>query len=379
MPANPTADKMRLSRLAIGIAALSILVGVGVGVGFVRATAHAKDASPSPPAPTAAVDTSVPQMRMLVRRLDAIGDVTPSKTVGLSFARAGQVTQMDVVPGRRVAKGAILAVLSADPASVQAYAQAVTTTDLAQREWQRQQELFKLQLATQSQVDAAEKAFKDAEGNVKALRAIGGGAGGASLTAPFEGVVVSTAIAQGDRVAAGAPILQLGRIDHLKVQLGIEPGQSGLVRPGAHVRLVPVLAPDSEAVAVDSAVSSVEATVDAKTQQLTAVAILSGSSDARFVPGMKVRAAIDIERVSALSVPRDSVLTDENGDYLFQVDAGKARRIDVRRGIEADGYVAVDGIKIPSAPVITTGNAVLEDGMAVRVDDKTTSSKGAAA
>jgi hypothetical protein len=65
-------------------------------------------------------------------------------------------------------------------------------------------------------------------------------------------------------------------------------------------------------------------------------------------------------------VPRQAVLSDDNGSYLYQVAAGHARRVAVAKRAEAGNLVGVDGKLDPALPVVALGNYELEDGMAVR-------------
>jgi hypothetical protein len=60
------------------------------------------------------------------------------------------------------------------------------------------------------------------------------------------------------------------------------------------------------------------------------------------------------------------VLTDARGAYVFQVAAGKARRVDVTPGTESAGLVAISGALDPALPVVVLGNYELQDGMPVR-------------
>ena len=57
------------------------------------------------------------------------------------------------------------------------------------------------------------------------------------LTAPFDGVVSSVPVAQGDRVAAGAPLLTLTRNGGLVVTVGIEPAQRQRLHVGQSVQV----------------------------------------------------------------------------------------------------------------------------------------------
>jgi hypothetical protein len=65
-------------------------------------------------------------------------------------------------------------------------------------------------------------------------------------------------------------------------------------------------------------------------------------------------------------VPRSAVLRDAQGDYLFQVRQGHARRVNVQTGLEQGGLIAVRGSFEVNAPVVSLGNYELQDGMVVR-------------
>ncbi len=302
----------------------------------------------------------------MVRRVDAFGEVAAGQSLAVSFARAGQITQLTVVAGSRVAKGARLATLTPDPATQQAYQQALTAVDAARREWQRQQDLLKLQLATQSQVDAAEKAYRDATSNVTALDQTGGGSRESVAVAPFDGVVLTVAAVQGDRLAAGAPLLTIGHTDTVRVLLGIDPAYRALVSRGTPVRIQPFTSIGAAQATIDAVVSDAQDTVDPKTLLIPAVVVLGSPASTGLVPGMKVRATLDVGSQVALSAPRDAVLSDERGSYVFQVVDGKAHRVQVTVGMRSGDRVAIDGVPDPSLPLVVVGNYELEDGMAVK-------------
>ena len=315
--------------------------------------------------PVAQVRTESPRVQSVARTLDAIGDVAAGQTAGLSFARAGQLTELKVVVGARVAKGAILATLTPDPATKQAWQQAVDAVDVARRERQRQQELLASHLATQSQLDAADKTLRDAQGALKALEEQGGGSATSRLMAPFDAVVTNVTALQGDRIAAGAPVLQLGRADLLRVTMGIEPADRALVHRGSHVALWPATGADASR--LDLGVNEVQDTVDPKTQLIDVVALVPPGLSNRLAPGMKVRAQLEAGGVTALAVARNAVLTDERGDYLFQVVGGKAHRVAVTRTLDNGNLVAIAGLQDLKSPIVVEGNYELEDGMAVKV------------
>jgi membrane fusion protein, multidrug efflux system len=64
--------------------------------------------------------------------------------------------------------------------------------------------------------------------------------------------------------------------------------------------------------------------------------------------------------------PREAVLTDANGPYVFQIAAGKAKRLAVTIVGEAGDKTVITGPLDPTRKIVVTGNYELSDGMAVR-------------
>jgi hypothetical protein len=79
-----------------------------------------------------------------------------------------------------------------------------------------------------------------------------------------------------------------------------------------------------------------------------------------------VSVAIVLEQHTGWVVPRDAVLRDAKGDYLFQVTGSKAERVAVKTGIETDKYTEIIGSIDTKRRIVTVGNYELHDGMAVR-------------
>jgi hypothetical protein len=96
------------------------------------------------------------------------------------------------------------------------------------------------------------------------------------------------------------------------------------------------------------------------------VDVLVDVPDNRLMLGVRVRAEIQLNTQAEWVVPRSAVLRDQQGAYIFQVQDGKAHRIEVQTGLERSGKVAVHGRFSPKAPVVSLGNYELQDGMAVR-------------
>jgi membrane fusion protein (multidrug efflux system) len=330
---------------------------------FFRRSPTVETAAGAAPAPSALVKTAPVQRLDLTDDLTAFGQVTTGLDVAITLPRAGQISRLFVIPGQRVPRGTPLVTLTSDPSARLAYTQALNGVDFAQGELRRTQELLSLQLATKSQVDAASRALRDAEATLAEQRQLGGAAGSATVSAPFDGVVDSVEASQGDRIQPGAVILQLGHIDVLRVRLGIEPADSRLVRVGMPVTLSAL---DDSSKSVSVSIAESQGRVDPRTQLIDAVAMVPATRATFLVPGIHVRATIKVGQHTSLAVPRSAVLTDSAGAYVFQVSGGKAHRVNVTQGAESQGMIPISGPVDPRLPIVALGNYELKDGMLVR-------------
>jgi len=355
---------MTRTRTTITIVAVIALIAAGWYF-FQREPAGqaAADQQSAKKEPSALVKTEPLRKEALPIELIAYGEVATGKVEGVSFPRAGQVSRLLVTQGQLVKRGTPLATLASDPNVQMAYNQAANAVHFAQGELKRNQELFTLQLATRSQVGNARKALQDAEANLAAQRKLDGNISSATVTAPFDGVVTALSVAQGDRLQPGATILQLGHVDALRVQLGIEPDDSRMVKTGMPVTLSPV---ENQQQTLQAAITAMHGLIDPKTRLIDALVVLPAHRDRFLVPGMRVRAVIHVGQHEAWTLPRQAVLTDDKGDHVFQVTNGKARRVAVSREQESQGRVAISGALDPTQPVVVLGNYELQDGMRVR-------------
>ncbi|HZP93678.1 MAG TPA: efflux RND transporter periplasmic adaptor subunit [Burkholderiales bacterium] len=301
--------------------------------------------------------------------LTGYGIVVPDAggLTALSVARPVRVSRLAVSVGQIVKRGTPLIEIESDPASISAYEQALSTVALARSELARTRSLRAQQLATESQVAAASKALSDAQTVLAAQRQLGADRARETLTAAFDGVVFAVAVAQGDRVQPGAPLLQLARLDALRVALGIEPSDSAKLKVGMPIRLTSV---QDSAVSIDTSVTQTPGMINPQTQLIDVVVRLPAKVTAGLLPGTRVKGVITLATRTTWAVPRDAVLHDAQGDYLYQVAAGTALRVNVKAGIESDGLVGVDGKLDPALPVVILGNYELRNGMPVRAQKK---------
>jgi RND family efflux transporter MFP subunit len=291
----------------------------------------------------------------------------------LSVPYIARLVRWRVARGQAVGRGAPLFDVVADPAAVLASQQARSALEVARRELVRTRALYDGQLATASQLDAATKSLDDAVEADAAQRQLGLRPGSITVNAPFSGVVLQMSAAQGDALQPGAPVMQLtrggtqasGTSDAGNLELSVEPSDIRSLHVGDAVA-VRALAAQSDAHPAQGRIINVGAAIDSQTQQVTVTATLA-TAGTDLLPGSHVVA--DILPVGTMHwiVPRASVLNDDKGAFIFQVDPQhKAHRVTVVVRVERDASYGVDGPLTAAWPVVSSGNYELEDGSSVR-------------
>lgn len=361
---------MQARRLAACLVVTSFTAVASVGWSL---SAHADDAADGgADAGVVAVQTVRVQRASIAQPVQAYGIVAASAsnvtTVNLPYV--ARVLHLRVQSGQRVARGTPLVVVQADPAAVLAAREARSAVPLAQGELTRTQSLYDKGLATQSQLATAQKALQDAQQALAAQDQFGIVAGGTTIVAPFDSVVLQVSAAQGDQVQAGASILQLAAANSDKdtranVTLGVEPADAASIHAGDAVTLHGLSTSLAQSIVVGRIVM-VGAAVDAQSQ-LVNVGANVPLGQTPFIPGTHVRADIATRVGSYWAVPRAAVLTDAQGEYVFQIAPDhKAHRVTVVIKVEEDNRYGVEGALDATRPLVISGNYELKDGMSVR-------------
>jgi RND family efflux transporter MFP subunit len=335
-----------------GLAIVGLLLGSGTG--------HPQ----TPAAPSVLIETATPRQQVLKHTVQGYGTVATSEdaVIGVSFLHPGQISRLGVRPGEVVKAGAVLLELSTDPSATQGYQTAVAALDFAKRDLARTNTLLAQHLATNAQLAAAQKAVEDAMMAVDVQRKLGNDRKTEVITAPFNGYVTALSVALGDRVQPSTTVLKLARTDRVQVTVGLQPEDAARVQTGMAAEVVPIFTPDSR---LSGVVRGATGTINPATKRLDVwVEIAAGEQE--LVPGTAVSVAIVLEQHTGWVVPRDAVLRDGKGDYIFQVTGSKAKRTPVKTGIETDKYTEIIGPIDTKSPIVTVGNYELQDGMAVR-------------
>lgn len=243
-----------------------------------------------------------------------------------------------------------------DPDQVSTVKQAKAVLDEAESSRERIQKLYKSGIASQSEVDTAEAAYKVAfskheaaleEARTRVATVTQRRAeyelarkrlADASLRAPFSGVVQARLGHVGEYVAPGTPILELVQTDPLRLRLEVPERVASLVRTGQVVQL----SIESDTNVYAGHIRRMSAAVDEQTRMLVVEADVPAQGPLR--PGFFARAKIVVnEGEQGLRVPAGALITFAGIEKVVIPRDGKALERVVQTGRRGPGWVEILG------------------------------------
>ena len=316
--------------------------------------------------PVASVETAPVERKAVSEKVIAYGSVIaqPGKTHTVSVAFESRINHVLVAAGQLVGLDDPLLEIEASPATDLLLRQAQNTLEVAQRELTQTQERFNLKLATNQELNQAQKAARDAELQLQAFQQEGARSNG-PLRAKTPGVVATVAAQDGQIAAAGSALVEIVASDEIEVKLGIEAQDAATFEAGQPIALFPV---NQSSNPVKGTVRLVTQRINPATRLVDVYVSLPPSSGL-LLDGY-VRAEIEKSVKDALIVPRSAILPGEGAYTVFTIRDGHAIKHTVATGLETDREVQINASDLREGDtVVTDGNYELEDGMAVEASE----------
>jgi len=187
----------------------------------------------------------------------------------------------------------------------------------------------------------------------------------ASVRAPFDGAVQTRPATVGEYVAVGTPIVQLVKIDPLRLRLEVPERESILVRTGQVVHLFI----EGDTNTYRGQIARLSPALDEQTRTLRVEADVPRQGPLR--PGLFARARIIVtEQERALTVPADAIITFAGLEKVVVVQDGKAVERVVATGRRGSDWLEIQsGLQVGEIVVLSPGG--LRTGQRVRVRDGT--------
>lgn len=184
-----------------------------------------------------------------------------------------------------------------------------------------------------------------------------------SIYAPFNGVVQEKRASIGEYLAAGAPIVNVVRMDPLRLRAEVPERESRNVHVGLAVRVTL----EGDAIVYAGKIARISPTITAQNRVLIVEAEVHNNGQLR--PGSYARAEIvSDDSNAAIAVPVNAIVSFAGIDKVILVQDGKAVEKPITLGRRtADWAEVLSGLKAGDAVVINPGN--LQSGQPVVVTE----------
>jgi membrane fusion protein (multidrug efflux system) len=307
--------------------------------------------------PTNVVSAEV-KLEELARELKAIGTARANEAVDITAKSSNLVTAVRFQDGQRVARGDVLVELDSAQARADLAAADAALTE-SRSLFERSSELMKTQAVSKSQFDQIEATKKANAARVAAARAK---LEDTVIRAPFAGRIGLRRVSVGSLVNPGAVITTLDDTSVMKVDFAVPENSVAALRADLAVRVQTSAYP---ARTFEGKVASVDSRVDPSTRSVTVRALLP-NAEGLLRPGMFLNVTLLKDERSALVVPEEALVPEQDRQYVFVVADGTAARREVQIGARRPGLVEIVAGVRRGERVIVEGTGKVRDGGAVR-------------
>jgi membrane fusion protein (multidrug efflux system) len=303
------------------------------------------------------------QKKAITEAVSAFGIVVPvaGKMVSLNLPFESVVRHVLVTRGQSFQANDLLIQINASPAVQLQFRQAQLTKDLTQRELAEAEKQFGLKLATNKDLNEAQKAARDAELTVESLQQQGVNTI-TELRGKSAGYVDKVNVQDGQIVAAGTALVDLIGKEDLEVKLGVRSDAVNNIEAGQPASL------DIDSASAGDPIPGQVRVVTHEVDPTTGLVevFVSVSPDQLLLIGAYVHGEIETRKEDALVVPKSAVLPEDENFYLFTVANKKAVKHTVKVGFQTPNEVEILAPDLKAGDeVVTVGNYELTDGAAV--------------
>ncbi len=313
-----------------------------------------------------AVEAAVARGAVTTTDIRAIGSLRSDESVLISSEIAGRIEEIAFTEGASVAAGDVLIKLDDDLAQAEVAA-AKARFDFGQAEYDRTKKLSGDRFATMTALDKAESNLETTRATLELQRVR---LSKHVIKAPFSGRVGLRKVSPGSFIAMGTTIVNLEKIDVLKVDFKLPE----LFLPSVSVgQTVDVIVDAHPGRTFTGEIYAIDPLVDVNGRALALRAKLQ-NTELLLRPGLFARVLVKGKQTREVVLAPESAIVPRSGEtFVFRIDNGKAVEVKVKLGERRGAEVEILEGLVPNALVVTAGQLKLRNGDAVEVIDGTPS------
>lgn len=312
----------------------------------------------SPQVRAVAVEVATARAVRTSTDIRAIGSLQSDETVQLAPEIAGRVFEIDFIEGSPVKAGDVLVRLD-DALAKAEVKDAEARLSFAEANDERARQLSRTGNVTERSRDEAATNLETARAAVELATTR---LDKHLLRAPFDGIVGVRKVSVGAFVPVGTPVVNIEKIDSLKVDFKVPEIHLTAISPG---QIVDVTVDAIPGRVFEGKIYAINPQVDVNGRALQVRARID-NKDLLLRPGLFARILIKgaVER-DGIVVPEGAILPRAGDNFVFRVEQGLARQVRVRLGDRSAGQVEISEGLAAGDIVVTAGQQKLRDGTPV--------------
>lgn len=307
-----------------------------------------------------AVETANAVATTSTEDIRAIGTLQSNESVQITSEIAGRITEIALSEGAPVAAGAAMVKLDTALA-VAEVDDAQSRFNLAEGNLQRANSLARSGNVTER---ARDEATSNAETTRAALELAKVRLSKHTIGAPFGGIAGIRKVSPGAYITAGQPIVNLEKIDTLKIDFKLPEIFLEQVKTGQSIEISVDALPGRT---FPGSIYAIDPHLDVNGRALSIRAKLD-NPDLVLRPGLfaRIRVKGQISR-NVLVIPEAAIVPRGQEKIVFRIENGQAMEAKVRVGSRSNGLVEIlDGLAADTT-VVTAGQQMLKNGSRVEV------------
>lgn len=301
------------------------------------------------------------------------GKAAPSKEVAVVPTVPGKVTNFNYEVGDKVSQGAVL--FTVDTTDLQnnmrsleaSYNVAKLGRDNAKNTYENNKLLYDEEIISKQEFDQIKFAYDSAEAQLTSIQVqmdnLKKSISDCSVISPMTGVIATRGVERGGFASQGAPAYTVMDLSTIKVEVGVSEQVLNTIRVGDKVS---VLMTAVSELPLEGTVSTI-APASGQTGMYT-VKVELNNQDGKIKSGMMAEVSFTMESSKdTIVLPRNAVIEKDDEIYVYVVENGAAKKVNVELGIESGDTIEIlSGLK-DGDDVVTKGQTYISDGEEVNV------------
>ena len=282
-----------------------------------------------------------------------------SKLTGIKEATKGAMTggkieKINARVGDYVKEKQVIVEFDTDNPALQ-YEQAQTSYENAKRNYDRLKTLLEAGETSQANFDGAETQYLVSKRNYESLKQM------LFVESPFDGRIVDLKVNPGDNVKKDDHLFTVAQTNVMRARIWVSEKEIGMMKKGMKTIAV------YNGKEYPGRVTDVSLGVDPYKQSFYVESEFNNPGN-KMMNGVTAEIKVLVyENPKAIIIPRNLLMKDENGYYLFTEENGKAVKVYAENGRESGIYYELNrGLK-PGDRLIVKGAEQLENGTTVNV------------